>query len=681
MKDFFSTLSLRFDRSFSKDLFRQVIWLIGIMAIVYIILAGLSYVSALYTPGGENSQGRWYDILLVLIDPGSGSDSMTSPFTILCAVLGLIIFSGMLISVISNVLERRVESYNNGETDYNISDHVVILGFNESIPSLLREINKTHYGFILLMCEKETSKVRDWIHAHLDESNEKDKRIEKNLIVLNGVRNADDDIDRLKLSNNVRKIYIIGEENEPAHDAISMECVKSLAPKVDSKNIIKCHVQLNSDTMFTICQKVKLDRYGSLDLQPFCFNEIWAHKALAVTPGDGYIPLDGQGITKDSDKHVHLIIVGMNPLSWSLAVNAAHILHFPNFVEGNFDTCSMITIIDEEATMKGQAFRSRYNHLFNLARWRAINSNQCAETDKYWIDPLADADSISPYKHLGPTNFMDIQWEFIEGSVYDEYIMNYIEASSINERTMTTVAICNEDSDENISICLSLPDRARTESNEILVRQNESDLLIDSLLQKAYGFDKIRAFGMMSECYKENINSDKYGKLINACYKEGGCKFDGSKEENEEIEKAWSKCEPIDKCSSNYCANMLFVKLRFLGLDTTKVLTQQEIKEATSEVNHDIIQKTEHNRWNTERLLLATRPLYKEELDEWCNVWLKVKNKNERKKEKKEHQKALMRHVDICSNDQLVKFDPEVVSFDTTINDCLYKLYEYFLKK
>ena len=87
------------------------------MAIVYIILAGLSGISALYSPGGEDSQGKWYDILLVLIDPGSGSSSMSTPFTILCAILGLIIFSGMLISVISNVLERRVEAYQNGDLE------------------------------------------------------------------------------------------------------------------------------------------------------------------------------------------------------------------------------------------------------------------------------------------------------------------------------------------------------------------------------------------------------------------------------------------------------------------------------------------------------------------------------------------------------------------------------------
>ena len=78
MTNFFRNLPLRFDRSFSNGLFRQVLWLVGIMAIVYIILASLSGISALYSPGGEDSQGKWYDIMLVLIDPGSASSSMST---------------------------------------------------------------------------------------------------------------------------------------------------------------------------------------------------------------------------------------------------------------------------------------------------------------------------------------------------------------------------------------------------------------------------------------------------------------------------------------------------------------------------------------------------------------------------------------------------------------------------
>lgn len=671
MKQIFKHFTLLgFDRSFSKGLISQLAWLAGIMCVVYIVLTGISYLGEMYA-GNESGNNRLLDILLVLIDPGSGSEAMSSTLTIVCAILGLIIFSGMLISVISNVLERRVERYTKGETNYKISNHVIILGFNRSIPSLVKQIIKNYKEedpYILIMCNRNIEETRDWLHANISDE------YEDNIILMNGVRNTEDDIDRLRLKHEVKEIFILGEEDEPDHDSISLECAKIIANKLNGvSSKIECHVQLDSQIMFTALQKTEIDQVikDNLIFLPFNFNEIWAQKALATIPDKEYKSLDGKGITKNSDKHVHLIIIGMNPLSWSLAVNAAHILHFPNFKDGVFNTCSTITIIDTEATLKGKEFRSRYRSLFDLARWREVFEYQCIDIDKYWIDPIADEESDSPYKHLGPVNFMDIQWEFIEGNAFDKNIQNYIEYITTQKNTIATIAICEEDSDKNSSICMSLSEATRFGANEILVRQNESDIVVKTL-KKAYGFENIQAFGMMGECYKENLISDKYGKLINASYSE--CTFDGSEEDNNKIDSEWNDACSLNRWSSNYCANMLFIKLRFLGLDTSKPLSKEEIENATSEKNHEIIQSTEHNRWNTERLLLGMRPLFSDEFDCWKKNW-KDKTKKEMKPEK-EKMKNLMKHIDICSNELLKEVDEPSVSFDTTLNNNLSAIYK-----
>ena len=676
MKQIFKHFTLLgFDRSFSKGLISQLAWLAGIMCVVYIVLTGISYVGEMYA-GNESGNNRLLDILLVLIDPGSGSEAMSSTLTIVCAILGLIIFSGMLISVISNVLERRVERYTKGETNYKISNHVIILGFNRSIPSLVKQIMKNYKEedpYILIMCNRNIEETRDWLHANI--SNE----YEDNIILMNGVRNTEDDIERLRLKHEVKEIFILGEEDELDHDSISMECAKIIADRLNGvSSKIECHVQFDSQIMFSALQNAEIDKTikDHLVFVPFNFNEIWAQKAIATIPDKEYISLDGNGITRDCNKHVHLIIVGMNPLSWSLAVNAAHILHFPNFKEGVFNTCSTITFIDTEATLKGKEFRRRYRNLFDLARWREIFDYQCMDTDRYWIDPIADDNSNSPYKEkLGPVNFMDIQWEFIEGNVFDKNIQDYMEHITTKDDTIGTIALCEEESDKNSSICMSLSEATRLGANEILVRQNESDIVVKTL-RDAFGYEKIRAFGMMNECYKENLISDKYGKLINASY--SGCTFDGSDEDNKRIESEWNNKTSLDKWSSIYCANMLFYKLRSLGLDTSKDISIEEIENATSEINHDIIQSTEHNRWNTERLLLGMRPLYSEEFDDWWNNW-KDKGKKEMRPEK-DNMKSQMKHVDICSNDLLKKVDKPAVSFDTTLNEKLATLYKCFMR-
>ena len=252
----FKNLPLRFDRSFSKGLFRQVLWLVGIMAIVYILLAGLSGISALYSPGGEDSQGKWYDIMLVLIDPGSASSSMSTPFTILCAILGLIIFSGMLISVISNVLERRVEAYQNGETSYNMQDHILIIGYNNSVPSLVRTLrtkdnNKDEDMFIVIQSGQTTEDVRNRLHLSSDEW------MEKNTLVLHGQSHSREDLEKLHIGK-CKEVWIIGDDTLEAHDSTNMECLSLVsqlwAEKHGENEKLHCHVLFEYQTVYSVFQ-------------------------------------------------------------------------------------------------------------------------------------------------------------------------------------------------------------------------------------------------------------------------------------------------------------------------------------------------------------------------------------------------------------------------------------------
>ena len=591
MKRFFKHFRLYFDRSFSKGLMAQLLWLSALIIVIYAGLVGLSYVKSMYSAGADNTMGRWYDIMFLLVDPGTGNGSLPSAFTLLCALFGLVVFGGMLISVISNVLERRMESYRNGETNYKMDHHVVVLGYNKSIPSLLKVIHERHKdAFVLLMTTRNSEEARSWIRSNVSDV------IYKKLVVLNGVRNASDDLERLGLSNQVLEIFVLGEENENDCDDKNMECVAMMAALVPASvgKRIDCHVQFASGAMFSIfkLEDVEDGINRVFNVIPFNFDEIWAQKALAVVPKDDYyLPLDGKGITKDSPKHVHLVIFGMNEMSEALAVNAAHILHFPNYKDGDFDTCSQITFVGTEVNEKGMAFRARYGHLFSLARWRQVDASKCNATESDWHDPLSDADSLSPYKHLGPTNFMDIQWEFINGDANDDRVRAYLDNAMTKANAITTLAVCSEDSSENVRVCLSLPEPTLCNAHEILVRQNESAVLLDQLRKNAR-YAKVRAFGMMKNCYEENLLSDKYGKLINACY--SGCNFDKSDEK-------WIGLSPIEKWSSNYSANMLFVKLRFLGLDTTKPLNDVDIENVVKSMdNKDAIQTTEHNRWITE---------------------------------------------------------------------------------
>ena len=231
--------------------------------------------------------------------------------------------------------------------------------------------------------------------------------------------------------------------------------------------------------MLFLCIQIT-DRFN---FRPFNFNEIWSQKALATIPQQRviggqptleYFPLDGDGITLDSPRRVHLFIMGMNDMSISLAVNAAHILHFPNFRDGDFSTASTITFIAPNADRIGGQMRRQYSHLFDLARWRQIEGKDSMLPDMGWNDPMKDPNG--PYRHLGDKNFMDIQWEFIIGGMLDNEVHSYLEKCTFDENEITTIALCDEDSELNTKLCLALSDSVHRDANMILVRQKENPI-------------------------------------------------------------------------------------------------------------------------------------------------------------------------------------------------------------
>lgn len=662
-------------------------WLFLIMIAVYLLLIIMSYSGNFYNSGSAESNGRWYDVLFFLIDPGLPTNYLFAPFALIIALVGMVIFSGMLISVISNILSLRVENYQHGETSYKVSHHVIILGFNRSVPSLIDKIHKSHpKSHILLMCERDSAEIRDWIHANIDDE------IEKNLIVMCGDINAKDDLERLSLDRDPQEIYILGEEGREDHDDISLECVKKISKVMREKSMehrlpasadredrlkVPCHVQINSDNMFSLLQQVDFCGYpknrtiDNLDFQPFNFNEIWGLKVLSLTSfdGNGYLPLDGTGIGKESDKSVHLILIGMTGLAKALAINAAHVLHFPNFKEGDFKTYTRITFIDPQADELGERFRNRHSVLFDMARWKA---------DGKWHDPLADENSTSPYRYLGPQNFMDIEWEFIKGDIAKPDIRTYLKESCSVSGRIVTIALCGEDSDRNLAISMGLLVEILESPtlNMVLVRQKESEEGVALMRKLPVRGEKFRAFGMLNECYSENLLNDEYGKLINALY----CRIsiDGTnKDELKKIDDVWQQCSITDKWSSNYSANMLFVKLRSLGFRPDNISEEEILKRIANKDTQQDIMKTEHNRWVTEKILLGFTPLTKEEQD----MFRPFSNNPESedagrvRKASKQLSKTTKKHLDICSNGMLRNIDPKAACFDSTVNEAMWNLY------
>lgn len=92
-------------------------------------------------------------------------------------VVGMVLFGGLLISVICNFLERQEERYRNG---YNT--------------------------FILMQTMCPAEDVRRMIYANLS------REIEKKIIVKHGQLDIIEDVDSLSLQN-AESVYIVGDDN------------------------------------------------------------------------------------------------------------------------------------------------------------------------------------------------------------------------------------------------------------------------------------------------------------------------------------------------------------------------------------------------------------------------------------------------------------------------------------
>lgn len=198
-----------FDSTFSEKSTSQLLWLVVIILVVYLIIWGLSYpFSEKLFEESTPSMTRPIRIISLLINPGAVSEVNPTMriFAILVAVIGIIVLSGFLITVLSNMLERHVEHYRNGDIHYRLKNHIIIIGFNEHTISLIKRL-LSEIGIkdrILLVSGVPSSNVRERIEAQFS------RNVWKQIIYYSEDTTSYESISLLD-SDKAKSIYIIGD--------------------------------------------------------------------------------------------------------------------------------------------------------------------------------------------------------------------------------------------------------------------------------------------------------------------------------------------------------------------------------------------------------------------------------------------------------------------------------------
>lgn len=616
-----------FDKSLSSSWRWQLLCLVTILMVLFFASALLVWLA---NRESEDIQYSFSDALEVYLDPGNFGTKVNTSYInldatkdgrvyidnekkkgfpywafLFTALAGAAAFAGVLISMCGNYVQQRVDKFNKGYVKYKFENHNVILGYNDMVPALIRQTigdkKEKFKGKIVLMTSRDVEAVREQLFTDLDRK-EQDK-----IVLVHGNRLSAEDLKNICVSK-AKRIYLIGEDDDVDHDTLNINSLGIIAKQIPENMKIGCVTYLRNRSTFALFQTSDImdEVKKKIDFYPFNFDETWARKLFvnceSKINGVSYPSLDRDGIDKDSDKYVHLIIVGMTQMGVMLGMEAAHVCHFPNFSTKRRKT--KITFIDENADAEMKFLVGANNRFFENCRYKYRYKNHEVRSN-----PKND--------------FLDVMFEFFKGNIGNEWIRGYIEECANNDKEILTIASCMDDTAKSLAAGLYLPDAVydkglsvdgRKEKDEVvvLVRQNTSAELLNIIKKGNAKYRKYRnvyPFGMLNDGCELDETLTKWAKRINYLY----CVFDDlggapSLYPDDVVDGEWNGCSVSDKWSNIYNAMTIPTKLRSVGVDykslTCRSLAEEEI---------GLLAEVEHNRWNVEKLLMGYRTVTEKE--------------------------------------------------------------------
>lgn len=667
-------------------------------------------------------------ILTQYTDPGNLPSAKNGDggylLALICALAGVFCLSGLAVSSLISFINRTNDRWKQGllRYDWAFNKYVVIIGCNKQTANLIKlSLTRKDVDYVMIMTRQNVQEMRMKLDLDLD------KDEEKKLVFYYAERTSREDIEELHLEKAL-DIFILGEDvdydNEEDHDVFNISCLENISEylkstrgkkEFDKKRI---HVNLEYQSTFTAFKYTHIYRSldKSVEFLPYNIHEIWAKKILvdnfAVVPigkkGEvqvqNYLPIDSpEGIKAEDNKTVHLIIVGMNQMGTALGVQAALLSHFPN-AHRDRNLRTTITFIDDQAVKEGEYLRGRFATLFDLCRYRIIDASK-NEFGKDWFDPMAEG----RYKHLGE-NFMDIQWEFIQGNVASDEIRDYLQSVSENKDNITTIAICFNHPQRAVAAALYLPEMVYRRAMQILVyQQNSFDLATKiSTGEKVWKrYEKLKPFGMIEGSYTENAFDNPMAKILHFLYENKLIKRYGeialnsyeffdvvdlsklseSKEVGDElkdirldvtlarkINDSWNQQGIVNKLSNIDMVDSIPMKLRSLGLSIDSIDGYRHALKSGR--NLELLAKAEHTRWLTERTTMGYRPL--DDVDDEWRLFINPDLDEAARKKQKEYRKNKSRaHLDICSNTTLNELEPGIHYNDIAVISYIPQLLRY----
>ena len=654
-------LWLGFDRALSQNLTRQLV----ILLIVLAVALGLSYLFLSWSNAEWESfckakdLNKWLLPLYLLIDSNAlntlyieggvhGWMLFASSVTFL---IGAFIFNGVIIGVITNSIDRRVMNHQEGHIYYLTSGHYIVMGFDDMVTSfILHVFNTDPKAYVLLLTSAETTAIREKLAKSFSEQQM------RHIIINYGHRISTETFADIHLEK-AQEVFVVGNHQKPAHDAINVECVDSICRYLGNPDIkdrperITCVFKdFDTYTAFKTSEIFSEVKRLGMTFVPYNFHSGWAKQVFVKRqyrdfdhPGVvyRYPPVYGTGIAPDNNHRVHLVFVGTSNFAVAMAVEAAHVLHFPNF---NRDQRlkTRITFIDINADREKDEFITRNRHLFEVQPY-------------YYKDLTGDGEgheeSRTEYLLFSgdDAGFLDVEFEFIKGNVFSHRVQEEIRQWAMDKTEYLSIFLPLTDQRQNFVLGMNMPDEVYDNEVPVFIRQDRSDNFVTNLRnadikrdyekltyatvkdgrltkqQRNARYAHIYPFGMYETAYSADDHSLRRAKLMNYLYATADydshrfqsiLALDAIPEEQlwAEADKEWHKLSVALQWSSLYNSYTIRTKLATLrAMRGLKVDDTSHDYDPLTDYEVDELAKTEHNRWNVEKLLMGFRKCRPEE--------------------------------------------------------------------
>lgn len=463
---------------------------------------------------------------------------------------------------------------------------------------------------------------------------------------------------------------IADSETLQALECFAKDC--PLTPKGHSKPL--CHLLLHNKVTLWLLQTLDLypEIHKKLELYAFTMEDQWAKTVFCgLGKGSSYPPLDREKIDAMSNKIVHLVIAGFSDLGESLALHAALVAHFPNYLR-NQALRTRITIVDKDLAEQRDTFIQRYANLFEHSYYRTINLVQ-RQMSQYH----------EPIYHATREDFVDVEWEFVDGYFYDPLLQRKIKLWSEDKEQLLTLALCDVEMENNFDRAFALPKSLYVNDITVLVATKHSGML--EKVRETEGYRNLFPIAMDDCGYDVRLPLLQMAKRLNYFYT---CSYgqEGVPTDMpiEKIEAAWRTLQSFSIRYSNlYNVMTVATKMRSLGheekdWDKFFALTQEEI---------ETLSAVEHNRWSVERLVLGFRPPTDTEREEIkLNVESFIAAKKTGCEPPPQDLKSLYKkqkvHYDLCSYRELCvdKTGQDVRVYDYDLTACIPLIAQSFIE-